>query len=886
MKSTLKAKIKLALAAMTLLTALESKAQLIFITTPDTTICSGPITLNVQAVVGQLTSITTDDNYCPAPPAPLAIGFSFTFFGNIYTQCVVASNGIISFNTALAGQFCPWFIPGPIPNAAANLANAVMCPWQDLFPPSGGTTRFGTVGTAPNRKFVYEFCSMPYFTTGICPNMFYTGEAVLFETTNIIEIHILNKPFCAAWNGGKAVEGIQNSTGTIAFTAPGRNATQWTAVNDGYRWTPTGPASYNVTAIPYAPIAVVTSVTWYANSTASAPIGVGNSITVNPVVTTSYIAVGSIAGGCSAISTYQDTVVVTIVPGYNVTLTPVNILCNGDATGQITAAATGGGQPPFHYLWSTSPNDTLNILSNLPIGTYTVTITDSVGCRATASVTLTEPPLLVVTPDPPTDVSCNGLSDGIASVTVSGGVPPYTYLWSNAAVTNPNSNVPANTYTVIVTDANGCTKTATVVVAEPPLLVINPSVSQTICIGTTVNLAANASGGTPPYIYQWSDLTSGATDVVSPIVTTTYTVTVTDANGCSITSPAIVITVNAPLNVVAVGNASICDGTTIQVSASGTGGDPNTYLFTWNPNVGTGTGPFSDTPNTTTTYTVTLTDGCGTPSSASSVVVTVNPTPVVSFTATPTYGCVPLTSCFTTTILTGTINLWDWDFGDMTPHGNTQNPCHVYATASAPLLYSVTVTVTTGAGCSQSYSMPNYIQANPITVAAFAASPKITTLADPEISFYDQSSGVQSWAWNFGDGFSDTLQNPTHTYLDTGYFQVCQIVTNQYFCSDTACDSVHIRPDFSFYVPNAFTPNGDMVNELFTPMGRSFKDYDLIIYDRWGLVIFRSKDIFFSWDGKLSSGKDAPIGIYVYTINLKDLNDLKHNFIGSVALIR
>jgi gliding motility-associated-like protein len=115
---------------------------------------------------------------------------------------------------------------------------------------------------------------------------------------------------------------------------------------------------------------------------------------------------------------------------------------------------------------------------------------------------------------------------------------------------------------------------------------------------------------------------------------------------------------------------------------------------------------------------------------------------------------------------------------------------------------------------------------------------------------------------------------------------VCLIATNIYACGDTSCDSVRVKPDFSFYVPNAFTPNGDNINELFTPMGISFKDYELTIYDRWGQVIFRSKDIDFSWDGKLSSGKEASNGLYVYTINLKDLNDIKHNFIGSVALIR
>ena len=109
---------------------------------------------------------------------------------------------------------------------------------------------------------------------------------------------------------------------------------------------------------------------------------------------------------------------------------------------------------------------------------------------------------------------------------------------------------------------------------------------------------------------------------------------------------------------------------------------------------------------------------------------------------------------------------------------------------------------------------------------------------------------------------------------------------NQYLCNDTICDSVTVKPDFSFYVPNIFTPNGDDLNEFFTPMGKSFKDYQLAIYDRWGQVIFRSNDIQFSWDGKMSSGKYAVNGIYVYTIDLKDLDNVKHHFIGNIALSR
>jgi gliding motility-associated-like protein len=304
--------------------------------------------------------------------------------------------------------------------------------------------------------------------------------------------------------------------------------------------------------------------------------------------------------------------------------------------------------------------------------------------------------------------------------------------------------------------------------------------------------------------------------------------------------------------------------------------------------IGTGPGPFVVNPTNTTTYTVTLTDGCNTPSSASSITITVNATPVVLFTASPDMGCAPVNTCFVdlTTVSTGTVNVWDWDFGDGTPHSSAQSPCHLYQVPNPTVGYTVTLSVISNAGCTASYTSTTPILVYPVTVAAFIAVPKITTLASPEISFYDQSTNATMWYWTFGDGGTDTVADPRYAYRDTGKFEVCLVTSNLYGCGDTACTDVTIKPDFAFYVPNAFTPNGDGLNEFFVPQGVSFKDYTLTIYDRWGQVIFRSNDIDFSWDGNLSNGKQASNGVYVYTIDMKDLEDIKHHFIGNVAVIR
>lgn len=860
---------------------------------PDTAICAGAqLTLNVGPVppiVPNSTQMVTpigDDQWSPIINLP----FPFTFYGSVYNQCIIGSNGEIGFNTANATLYNTWPISAAMPSAIpADLRNTIMGPWQDNYPPSTGSIRIGTFGTAPNRVFVAEWDDVAMYS---CTQTCIGNQIHLFETTNVIEIHIAAKNLCATWNGGYAIEGLNNATGTVAHIVPGRNyPTQWTAFQDAYRFTPGAtPNTYTMAPITFAPIIFVAStninISWFLNGN---PVGNGPSINVSPTQTSNYIAQVSYTS-CGNYS-FRDTVTVTVTPPFTLTLNPiVNVACFGGSTGSVTANPSANAAQPLQYIWSTVPPQLTQTASNLAANTYTVTVMDAGGCLVTDTITITQPPDLVVTPDPPTNVLCHGQASGAASVTVNGGTPPYTYAWSNGASANPNTNLSGNTYTVTVTDANGCSKTASITVTEPTQLVLSPTAAQTICIGTSVNLCPNESGGTPGYTYLWSDGSMTQCINVSPTISTFYTVTVTDANGCSVSSLPIFITVNPPLTVTAVvDNASICVGSQVSLSAVGVSGGDGNYSYTWIPGIGSTAGPLTASPMVTTSYTVIVTDGCGTPAAADTVTVTVNPLPISLFNGTNLSGCVNLTSCFTdlSNISSGSIAQWAWDFGDGSGGSNVQNPCHTYLTPSSPNKYNVTLTVTSSAGCSQSFTINNYVDAHPQTAAYFSISPKFTTIAAPNINF-DAIGGDTSWTynWTYGDGFSDSGPNVMHAYTQVNKYQVCLYTSNMYNCSDTLCDSVDIRSDFAFYVPNVFTPNGDNVNELFTPMGKSFQDYDLTIYDRWGNIVFRSKDIRFSWDGKLSNGEKAPMGIYVYNIDLRDLDGLKHNFIGNVALIR
>lgn len=173
-------------------------------------------------------------------PTVLPIGFTFCFMGTDYTQFVISSNSYITFNTACANQTSPWDTE-PLPGAGASdpeVRNSIMFPWHDPDPGVAGEIRYRNYGTFPNRRLVVSFNDVAMFSAA-CNSLRYTGQVVLYETSNEIATFIQNKPVCASWNNGEAVHGLLDATGTVDVQVPGRNNTSWTAVNDAVRFTPT-----------------------------------------------------------------------------------------------------------------------------------------------------------------------------------------------------------------------------------------------------------------------------------------------------------------------------------------------------------------------------------------------------------------------------------------------------------------------------------------------------------------------------------------------------------------------------------------------------------------------------------------------------------------------
>ena len=270
-----------------------------------------------------------------------------------------------------------------------------------------------------------------------------------------------------------------------------------------------------------------------------------------------------------------------------------NVLCNGDSSGSITVFASGG-TPTLTYLWSNG--GTTSSINNLKNGNFTVTVTDAAGCTVSQSYTITHPTFLAapVTTQP----SFCGQANGQATVNPSGGVSPYTFLWSNGQTTQTIINLTAGTYTITVTDFNGCTRrrNAVVTLSNGPVITL---VNQTdvLCHGdASGSLDISVVGGSLPYTYNWSN--GSTTQDITGLTAGTYT----DSALCSDSLVFLIIEPDEFTVSTVITNAScgIANGSIVLTVGGATPG----YNYLWN------TGATSDTLSNVVpgTYTVTISD--------------------------------------------------------------------------------------------------------------------------------------------------------------------------------------------------------------------------------------------------------------------------------------
>lgn len=565
------------------------------------------IPYNPCPLSGTSQSINIDDRYAPAiTPLP----FTFYFYGTGYNNFIVSGNGYISFNTTGPGAYAPnSFSPWAINNAAPNVnnpLNCIMAPWHDIDPGVGGQVRTNVQGTAPNRCFVISWVSIPMFSAA-CNALLATHQIKLYEGTNIIDIVIQSKPLCAGWNGGQAIEGITNATGTIAHIVPGRNsATQWQVTNDGKRFkpviAPNANSGYNVV---------------WVNSTGT-QIGTGDSISVCPATTpTYYVSRITMFNGANNYL-FTDTFNVTSPPN-NLTLAPPSIndvLCFGDSTGSIEANPLGGALP-YSFVWNNGDND--SIANNIPAGAYTVTVTDAALCVVTATYSVSQPPTPVtVDSGQVVNIACFGDSTGSITAFASGGVGNKTYTWSTGFIGQTITGLGPGTYTVTAADALACDDTAVYLITQPATAVSIQldTIVNVLCFSSNNgSITVTGSGGAGNIHYAWGTVSPADTlATLSGLTAGNYAVTVSDDNGCIDTASYDVLQPSSALQLF---NPTITPVTCFAGSdgaiTSNPVGGTTPYSFVWSNTANTA----AITSLTSANYDITVTDANGCTDTAS-----------------------------------------------------------------------------------------------------------------------------------------------------------------------------------------------------------------------------------------------------------------------------
>ncbi len=690
-------------------------------------------------------------------------------------------------------------------------------------------------------------------------------------------------PFTYAWS----------PTGGTALSASGLSSGNYTLlIADGNNCITAVSSTINQPALLTAAVPVSTPVSCYGGNN-------GSTMAVASGGTGPYTYAWSPAGGIDSSATglaagnYSISVTdahgcttsvntaVAQPDSMDLSATSIPVTCFGTSTGYAYIVVGSGGTSPFTYNWLPA-GGTNSSAANLPAGNYSVTVNDNNGCIQSQNVVVDQP-TQVVSSATGTNILCYGDLNGSVSASASGGIPPYTYLWNPIGVHESSAiNLGAGMYSVIVTDQNGCNDSTTASVNQPTQINLVTAGATTICIGQSATVSASASGGTGTYSYQWDNGITASSQNVSPVVTTSYGVIVSDINGCSLPPQSVTITVNPALISQAIGANPICAGDTTTISSTANGGNGGPYLYHWN--TGSNNQSIQVSPTITTTYTVTVNDNCGTPNSNASTTVVVNPLPVVNFIPNPLTGCEPLVAQFFDGSNTSAGSNYFWDLGDGS-FSTQQNPSHLYP---HPGSYSVSLSVKSHEGCKNSILIPDAVVVYPLPVALFTPEPEVASIFNPKITFTDNSSGAYLWEWDLGDNSGTyNMQNIVHTYPDTGAYNVRLITTTDKGCKDTTFGRVMIEGEFAIYIPNAFTPDGNGTNDKFIPVGIGIKNFDMYIFNRWGANIFHSSSLGEPWNGRVQGSDEiCQIDVYVYKIYVRDIKEKMHEYIGHVSLIK
>ncbi len=561
---------------------------------------------------------------------------------------------------------------------------------------------------------------------------------------------------------------------------------------------------------------------------------------INNTATTTYTFTPN-AGECATTTTLTITINAPVTPTFN----PLNAVCQNANPPALLTNSTNG----IPGTWSPAS------FSTATAGTYTATFTPNAGqCATTTTLSLTVHALPSISVNSPT--TC---ANSPVQLTANGAV---NYTWTPATGLSATTGSPVTatlssnqTYTIIGTDANGCSSStqATVTIASGLLIDVTPA-APSICLGESVTLTATGATN-----YVWSpgatlNTTSGSTVIATPTSTTVYTVNGSDPSGCTGTRNVTVV-VNNPTPPVFSASGPYCSGSSIAALPTTSN---NGISGTWSPAINN---------SATTTYTFTPNAGqCAAPGTLTIVInqpapVTLAPIPAIC----EGYPAPALPS----TDLNGIAGTW--------------SPSTVNNMTSG----TYTFTPNTGE-CALAGSVNSTIVPTP--VASFNMSNPTPDISFTEVEFFNASTNADSYSWTFGDGTTSAQTNPGHTYPEqVGSYTVVLTATNAFGCTDETSRVIQVKEDLFIYVPNTFTPDGDAYNNTFFPVISGDFDpqnFTMTLYNRWGETLFVTHDANIGWDGTYHD-QLVQEGVYTWKIDLKSKNnDNKRVFNGHVTILK
>jgi len=561
------------------------------------------------------------------------------------------------------------------------------------------------------------------------------------------------------------------------------------------------------------------------------------------------------------------------------------------ADGSFTLNVSGGTPP---YTYSTIPaNAPGNLVTGLSTGSYTTIITDSKGCIDSVAFWLGNSSNVSLAAVATNSIKCYMSCTGNILLNVQNAVLPVTYSATGTPTTNSNilANLCPGTYIIRAVDAIGCPAFDTVVFSAPPAFTYSATTPGKVCLGKAVTLSGTAMGGSGNHTFIWNPGSlPGQSVTLVPAGTTTYSLNVYDSNGCTLAPYQVTVQVNPPISIdIDPSQSGICPGSTAQITPTVSGGDGN-YSFLWEPGNSKASSVYVENI-TVPFYTLTVADACGSPTVSKQIEIKLFPVTIPRYAVESDTGCAPMCTRFYNLVPNSKSMIWNYGDKPFEQSGDTSSYCY-----TKPGNFDLRLTLVDQNSCKSSftYTRAIYVKAGPSP--DFVSDPEILTLNDAyDARILNKSAKASAFKWYVDNKLMANTRDLPFTFQDTGCYDVRLVVSNSEGCRDSTERTICVFEGFSLYMPNAFTPNMDGINDVLKPKGSGwvFENYLFEIYNRWGRKVFFTHTANEGWDGNLK--QDSPYDVnskadmndtYIWRVLVRDNLQKDHEFKGVVVLVR